>query len=110
MLKTPNNIEELNHLQHNIVENIVGTKSKEHILILQDSFKYLKEKEMINSEELQKLLSLFDPKELDIIENTILFDTSSNEKEEEEKKSSFKELKYYFRINCRRSKRTCYYK
>ena len=92
-VKTPNNIEELNHLQHNIVENIVGTKSKEHILILQDSFKYLKEKEMINSEELQKLLSLFDPKELDIIENTILFDTSSNEKEEEEKKSSFKELK-----------------
>ena len=92
-VKTPNNIEELNHLQHNIVENIVGTKSKEHILILQDSFKYLKEKEMINSEELQKLLSLFDPKELDIIENTVLFDTSSNEKEEEEKKSSFKELK-----------------
>ena len=71
----------------------MGTKSKEHILILQDSSKYLKEKEMINSEELQKLLSLFDPKELDIIENTILFDTSSNEKEEEEKKSSFKELK-----------------
>ena len=92
-VKTPNNIEELNHLQHNIVENIVGTKSKEHIFILQDSFKYLKEKEMINSEELQKLLSLFDPKELDIIENTVLFDTSSNEKEEEEKKSSFKELK-----------------
>ena len=92
-VKTPNNIEELNHLQHNIVENIVGTKSKEYILTLQDSFKYLKEKEMINSEQLQKLLSLFDPKELDIIENTVLFDNHSNENEEDDKKSSFKELK-----------------
>ena len=72
---------------------------KEHILILQDSFKYLKEKEMINSEQLQKLLSLFDPKELDIIENTVLFDNLQMKRRRREK-IFIQRIKINFRINC----------
>lgn len=89
-VKTPSNIEELNHLQHNIVENISITKSKDYILALQESFKYLKEKDMLNNEQLQKLLSLFDPKELDIKDEIKSINTN---KEDFDEKSSFKDLK-----------------
>ena len=42
-VKTPSNVQELIHLQHNIIENIVLTKTKDYVSILQESFKYLKE-------------------------------------------------------------------
>ena len=70
-VKTPSNISELNHLQHNIVENIKETKSKDYIDTLHESFKYLKKSEMLNNDDYQKLSSLFDHKELDINKENI---------------------------------------
>ena len=88
-IKTPSNISELNHLQHNIVESIKVNKSKKNIDTLHDSFEYLKSNSILNHENYDKLVSLFDHQELNI-----------NEEEIEEistpiieNKSSFKDLK-----------------
>jgi len=88
-VKTPSNISELNHLQHNIVENILGIKSKEYIDTLHESFEYLKNAEILNSDDFKKLISLFDHKELDINNGN----STSNKKIKEQAKSSFKTLK-----------------
>ncbi|MAC82863.1 MAG: ATP-binding protein [Arcobacter sp.] len=88
-VKTPSNISELNHLQHNIVENIKETKSKEFIDTLHESFDYLKKAEIVNNDDYQKLVSLFDHKELDINSEDIILEDSNQKKS----KSSFKELK-----------------
>jgi len=88
-VKTPSNISELNHLQHNIVENILGIKSKEYIDTLHESFEYLKNAEILNSDDFKKLISLFDHKELDINNEN----STSNKKIKEQAKSSFKILK-----------------
>ncbi len=88
-VKTPSNISELNHLQHNIVENIGETKSKNYIDTLHESFEYLKKAEIINNDDYQKLISLFDHKELDIKDE----DINSDNKKENTPKLSFKELK-----------------
>ena len=86
-VKTPSNVQELIHLQHNIIENIVLTKTKSYISILQESFNYLKEHDLASREEIQKLHSLFD---LEIEESN----NSNNETiSASENKSSFKELK-----------------
>ncbi|MGE4381782.1 MAG: dynamin family protein [Arcobacter sp.] len=89
-VKSPSNLNELNHLQHNIIETILQNKSKQNINILHSSFEYLKNENIINSEHYNKLLSLFEYKELDLVE-----EQSHNqvEKIDEENKSSFKELK-----------------
>lgn len=89
-VKSPSNLNELNHLQHNIIETILQNKSKQNINILHSSFEYLKNENIINSEYYNKLLSLFEYKELDLVE-----EQSHNqvEKIDEENKSSFKELK-----------------
>ena len=86
-VKTPSNVQELIHLQHNIIENIVLTKTKDYVSILQESFKYLKENELITIEEIQKLNSLFD---LEIEESSNINNESISSSEN---KSSFKELK-----------------
>ena len=88
-VKTPSNISELNHLQHNIVENIGETKSKDYIDTLHESFEYLKKAEVVNNDDYQKLISLFDHKELDISNE----DININSKNEQNIKLSFKELK-----------------
>lgn len=88
-VKTPSNISELNHLQHNIVENIGETKSKDYIDTLHESFEYLKKAEVVNNDDYQKLISLFDHKELDISNE----DINTNSKNEQNIKLSFKELK-----------------
>jgi predicted GTPase len=90
-VKSPLNNNELNHLQHNIVECILSNKSKQNISILHSSFEYLKNENIINSENYNKLISLFDYKELDLIEETNNFDNNINKYDG--KKSSFKELK-----------------
>ena len=87
-VKTPSNISELNHLQHNIVENISETKTKEFIDILHESFAYLKKEEMLNKDDFEKLTSLFDHKELDISN-----ENHNTTEVEKDSKSSFKELK-----------------
>jgi predicted GTPase len=86
-VKSPSNISELNHLQHNIVENIIENKSIEFINTLHESFTYLKSENLLSKDDFDKLSSLFDPKELDIKE------TKDKNNKEQINKSSFKDLK-----------------
>ncbi|QKF66028.1 GTP-binding protein (dynamin domain) [Arcobacter venerupis] len=90
-VKSPSNINELNHLQHNILETILLNKSKLNVSILHSSFEYLKQEAILNNENYTKLISLFDSKELNLQEddNTINAD-SINDKIV---KNSFKDLK-----------------
>lgn len=90
-VKSPSNITELNHLQHNIVDTISMNKTKNNITILHSAFEYLKNENILNNEHYNKLLSLFDLKELNETEeqNHILV-----QKIDDEHKSSFKDLKH----------------
>ena len=89
-VKSPSNINELNHLQHNIVESILSNKSKQNISVLHSSFEYLKNENILNGENYTKLISLFDYKELDLVEEENFVPTKNLD---EESKSSFKNLK-----------------
>ena len=89
-VKTPTNISELNHLQHNIVESIKEHKSKIFVDVLHESFDYLKDTSILNHENYDKLISLFDHKELDV-ENEII--VKEKILDIDENKSSFKDLK-----------------
>ena len=90
-VKSPSNNNELNHLQHNIVEAILSNKSKQNISVLHSSFEYLKNENILNSENYTKLISLFDYKELDLVE--VETNISEESKDEDTNKSSFKDLK-----------------
>jgi predicted GTPase len=90
-VKSPSNNNELNHLQHNIVKKILSNKSKQNISILHASFEYLKNENILNNENYTKLISLFDYKELDLVE--VETNISDESKDEDINKSSFKELK-----------------
>ena len=90
-VKSPSNINELNHLQHMIVKSILTNKSKQNISVLHSSFEYLKSENIINGQNYDKLISLFDYKELDLVDEYTI--TSSNKVDSELEKSSFKELK-----------------
>ncbi|RXJ85719.1 dynamin family protein [Arcobacter cloacae] len=89
-VKSPSNLNELNHLQHNIIETILQNKTKQNISIIHSSFEYLKTENIINSENFNKLISLFDYKELDIVEEST---ATLHEEIDEENRSSFKDLK-----------------
>ena len=39
-VKSPSNINELNHLQYNVVESIIANKSKSNVATLHSSFEY----------------------------------------------------------------------
>ncbi|MCG3694015.1 dynamin family protein [Aliarcobacter butzleri] len=90
-VKSPSNITELNHLQHNIVDTISRNKTKSNITILHSSFEYLKNENILNNEHYNKLLSLFDLKELNVTEEQ---NHISVQKIDDEHKSSFKDLKH----------------
>lgn len=90
-VKSPSNINELNHLQYIIVKSILTNKSKQNISVLHSSFEYLKSENIINGQNYDKLISLFDYKELDLVDEYTI--TSSNKVDSELEKSSFKELK-----------------
>lgn len=90
-VKSPSNITELNHLQHNIVDTISRNKTKNNITILHSSFEYLKNENILNSEHYNKLLSLFDLKELNVTEEQ---NHISVQKIDDKHKSSFKDLKH----------------
>lgn len=90
-VKSPSNITELNHLQHNIIDTISRNKTKNNITILHSSFEYLKNENILNSEHYNKLLSLFDLKELNVTEEQ---NHISVQKIDDEHKSSFKDLKH----------------
>lgn len=89
-VKSPSNELELNHLQNNILNIIENNKTKENLIILNDSFAYLKDEHILNDELFTKLSSLFDYKDLktSIEENDLEL-----KKTEEKEKSSFKDLK-----------------
>lgn len=89
-VESPTNIVELNHLQHNIVDTILKNRTKENIDILYSTFLYLKDENIINNEHYNKLLSLFEFKEIDTLEEQ---DHILVEKIDVEHKSSFKDLK-----------------
>jgi len=61
----PNNDSELYHLQHSILDAITLHKSKSLLHTLHQSFEYLHNEEIINTENFNKLLSLFDHQEID---------------------------------------------
>lgn len=89
-VKGPSTFNELNHLQHNIVDTILTNKSKQNIDTLHASFKYLNDENILSNDNFSKLISLFDDKELNLSDDN----TSSAIKDiDEEMKSSFKELK-----------------
>ncbi|MGA1941424.1 dynamin family protein [Arcobacter sp. YIC-310] len=88
-VKTPTNISELNHLQHNIIENIQENKQKIYIDVLHNSFEHLNNNNILNQENFKKLSSLFDYQELDIKDEA----TKNKDENEQEHKSSFIELK-----------------
>lgn len=88
-VKTPTNISELNHLQHNIIENIQENKQKLYIDVLHNSFEHLNNNNILNQENFKKLSSLFDYQELDIKNEA----TKNKDENEQEHKSSFIELK-----------------
>ena len=90
-VKSPSNNNELNHLHHNINKTILSNKSKQNISILHASFAYLKNENILNNENYTKLISLFDYKELDLVE--VETNISDESKDEDINKSSFKELK-----------------
>jgi len=87
-VSVPHNDVELHHLQHSILNSIVVHKSKSFLHTLHQSFEYLYEEKILNSENHDKLLSLFDHQE---IESTHGDETAKNETKN--KKSSFKVLK-----------------
>ncbi|BAK72316.1 dynamin family protein [Arcobacter sp. L] len=89
-VKSPSNINELNHLQHNVIETIAKNRSKQNISVLHSSFEYLKNENIINNEHYNKLLSLFEDKEFNLTEDSI---HNLLEEIDEENKSSFKDLK-----------------
>ena len=69
--RVPKNLDELNQLQHGIVESVALKTKKDDIAKIHSSFKYLKTQEIINDIDYEKLISLFDPREIIIIEDEI---------------------------------------
>jgi len=69
--KVPKNLEELNQLQHGIVESVALKTKKDDIEKIHSSFSYLKGQEIITQIDYEKLISLFDPREIIIIEDEV---------------------------------------
>jgi len=86
-VEVPHNDANLHHLQHSILDSITLHKSKSFLHTLHQSFEYLHDEKILNSENYHKLISLFDHQEIESSENEI--DNNITQKE----KSSFKVLK-----------------
>ncbi|RXI28500.1 dynamin family protein [Aliarcobacter trophiarum] len=86
-LKTPSNLNEFHNVQNNIIELIYAKASKDLISTLIESFEYLNSENILNTDGLKKLISLFENKH---IENS---DLEHVKKLENENKTPFKELK-----------------
>ncbi|WP_418184974.1 dynamin family protein [Aliarcobacter vitoriensis] len=89
-IKTPSNITELHHIQSDIVEIILNNKTKKFINIIHSTFEYLKDENILNSENYSKLISLFDDKELENSNDDL---NTNLHKIDDDHKSSFKDLK-----------------
>ena len=86
-IKTPSNINEFYDIQNSIVELIHEKSSKNLITTLIESFEYLNNQNILNTEGFKKLISLFENKN---IEDS---DLEHVKKVENESKTPFKELK-----------------
>lgn len=86
-LKTPANLNEFHNVQNNIIELIYAKASKDLISTLIESFEYLNNENILNTDGLKKLNSLFENKHL---ENS---DLEHIKNLENENKIPFKELK-----------------
>ncbi len=86
-VEVPHNDTDLHHLQHSILDSITLHKSKSFLHTLHQSFEYLHDEKILNSENYHKLISLFDHQEIEATENEISDNVSKKEK------SSFKVLK-----------------
>jgi predicted GTPase len=91
--KAPTNLDELNQLQHGLLDAIGKETKKEDLEKLNTSFEYLKNEEILETANYNKLLSLFDPSELEccdeqkethkeIVENNKTFQENKKEIEE----------------------------
>ncbi|MBL3520443.1 dynamin family protein [Arcobacter lanthieri] len=89
-IKTPSNINELHHIQNDIVEIILNNKTKKYINTIHSTFEYLKDENILNNENYSKLISLFDDKELENSNDEL---NTNLIKIDDDHKSSFKELK-----------------
>ncbi|RBQ32570.1 ATP-binding protein [Arcobacter sp. FW59] len=89
-IKTPSNITELHHIQNDIVEIILNNKTKKFINIIHSTFEYLKDENILNSENYSKLISLFDDKELENSNDDL---NTNLHKIDDDHKSSFKDLR-----------------
>ncbi|MFV7789648.1 dynamin family protein [Aliarcobacter lanthieri] len=89
-IKTPSNINELHHIQNDIVEIILNNKTKKYINTIHSTFEYLKDENILNNENYSKLISLFDDKELEHSNDEL---NTNLIKIDDDHKSSFKELK-----------------
>lgn len=87
-VEVPLNICELNYLQYNIINTILKNKTEENITTLNLAFEYLKDEDIINSENYNKLISLFEIKDVDDLDEQKLIEKNKNEH-----KSTFKDLK-----------------
>ena len=89
-IKTPANITELYHIQNDIINLILTNKNQNSFAIFHSTFEYLKDENIINSENHSKLISLFVDKEQHLSSD----DESVNlVKIDDEHKSSYKELR-----------------
>lgn len=61
--KAPTSLDELNQLQHGLLDAINKNTKKEDIEQLNQSFEYLNKEEILETANFNKLLSLFDPNE-----------------------------------------------
>ena len=86
-VSVPHNDTDLYHLQHSILDSITVHKSKSFLHTLHQSFEYLHNEHILNSENFNKLISLFDHQEIESNSQ------ETTDKTEQKEKSSFKILK-----------------
>lgn len=71
---TINNLNDVYRLQYSIVENILMDINEHDIKQMHESFEYLKNEEIINESNYNKLISLFDPNEFNLYDEINLED------------------------------------
>ena len=69
--KTPRSLDDLNQLQHCLVSAIALETKQQDVEKLHSSFEYLKNQEIIGFSDYDKLISLFDPSEIIILDDEI---------------------------------------
>ncbi|AXX93309.1 ATP-binding protein [Malaciobacter molluscorum LMG 25693] len=98
--KTPTTINELYQLQYNLIEIISKNNNKDDIEKLHSTFEYLKNENILNNADNEKLISLFDPSELVVEEektNDVAIDNNLTFQEHKEDiDDTIKQLKELF--------------